>query len=97
MSEELAAPEADGGTRRQVFVRCARRDRTWSPTASEVAAFFEACGKPKEILNKWGEAVPPDGRVREVVIVGFRKNKAVAKAAALSGGTLGGARAPLSR
>lgn len=45
-------------------------------------------GKPLAVLNKWGEE-PSDGAIYKTALVTFKKNKAVEKALALSGGMLG--------
>ena len=83
---EDAAAGADGAPQsKQVYVR-SNKLRT---SVDELTAFFAAVGKPTSITNKFGE-VPPDGLLREVALVTFRKNKAVQKAIGLSGGTVGG-------
>ena len=84
---EDAPPGADGAPQsKQVYVR-SNKLRTF---VDEATAFFAgAVGKPTSITNKFGE-VPPDGLLREVALVTFRKNKAVQKAIGLSGGTVGG-------
>ena len=84
--EADAAAEESGATKRQVFVRC--NGKALRTTVEAVAAFFETVGKPVSIRNKWGEE-PDDGSIYETALVTFKKNKAVEKAVALSGGTIG--------
>ena len=45
-------------------------------------------GKPTSVLNKWGEE-PEIGRIYELALVTFKKNKAVQRALGLSGSFLG--------
>ena len=56
----------------------------------DLLKFFEdaAVGKPTSVLNKWGED-PVDGRIYELALVTFKKNKAVQRALGLSGSYLG--------
>jgi hypothetical protein len=82
--------EEAGPSNKQVYVQSVTgRSRKFQTTVDAVVAFFAECGKPKSVLNKWGEE-PADGRLREVAFVAFKKNKAVEKALALSGNALGG-------
>lgn len=74
-------------TSKTLYVRAAHKSRTWHTTSAELATFFEACGKPRAILNKWGEE-PADGNLREIAFVSFKKNKALQKALAMSGQSL---------
>ena len=85
MAEDEGEDAAAGAQSKQVYVR-SNKLRT---SVDELTAFFAAVGKPTSITNKFGE-VPPDGLLREVALVTFRKNKAVQKAIGLSGGTVGG-------
>ena len=79
--------ETSGAAKRQVFVRC--NGRALRTTVAALTSFFESCGKPTAILNKWGEE-PVGGAIYEVALVTFKKNKACEKAIALSGGDLDG-------
>ncbi len=90
MAEQGAAEDGEGPACRQVYVQDrAGRSRRFQTTVDEVTAFFATCGKPRSIVNKFGEE-PADGRLREVAFVSFKKNKAVQKAIAMSGSTLAG-------
>lgn len=77
---------AEANTKRQVYVRC--NGRALRTTADEIADFFSSCGKPSIIANKHGEET--QGDLHELVLVTFKKNKAVDKALALSGQQLSG-------
>jgi len=80
----------DGPSNKQVYLQSVQgRSRKFQTTVDDVIAFFAECGKPKSVLNKFGEE-PADGRLREVAFVSFKKNKAVEKAVAMSGKTLAG-------
>lgn len=81
--------ETTGGTSKTLYVRAAQKSRTWCTTTEEVAKFFESCGKPRAIVNKWGEE-SSDGKLREIAYVSFKKNKALQKALAMSGQKLSG-------
>ena len=59
--------DADGTVpKRQVYMRC--NGRPLRTSVDDVCSFFESCGKPLSILNKWGE-VPEDGQLHERVLV----------------------------
>ena len=78
----------DDGPRRQIYVR-AKQGKPLQTSLDDLLKFFEdaAVGKPTSVLNKWGEE-PPDGRVYELALVTFKKNKAVQRALGLSGSYL---------
>ena len=80
--------------RRQVYVRT--NGRAMHTTVDELLQFFENVGKPVSVLNKHG-LEPADGKVSEVALVTFKKDKAVEKALALSGQALGGREVVIGR
>ncbi|KAL1507042.1 hypothetical protein AB1Y20_007904 [Prymnesium parvum] len=88
-TEESMPPDAsdESSSKRQVYLRC--NGKALRTTVDEVVEFFSSCGKPVSVLNKYGE-VPVDGELHELVLVSFKKNKAVEKAIAQSGGQLSG-------
>ena len=63
MGDEAGSSEP---TLRQVYVRPAHRCRTWAPSCAQITSFFEACGKPKAVLNKYGEELGEADTVKEV-------------------------------
>ena len=79
----------DDGPRRQIYVR-AKQGKPLQTTLDDLLKFFEdaAVGKPTNVLNKWGEE-PENGRIYELALVTFKKNKAVQRALGLSGSYLG--------
>lgn len=81
--------EDDDGPRRQIYVR-AKQGKPLQISLDDLLKFFEdaAVGKPTSVLNKWGED-PVDGRIYELALVTFKKNKAVQRALGLSGSYLG--------
>ena len=78
----------DDGPRRQIYIR-AKQGKPLQTSLDDLLKFFEdaAVGKPTSVLNKWGEE-PPDGRIYELALVTFKKNKAVQRALGLSGSYL---------
>ena len=79
----------DDGPRRQIYVR-AKQGKPLQTSLDDLLKFFEdaAVGKPTSVLNKWGEE-PENGRIYELALVTFKKNKAVQRALGLSGSYLG--------
>ena len=80
--------EDDDGPRRQIYVR-AKQGKPLQTSLDDLLKFFEdaAVGKPTSVFNKWGED-PPDGKIYELALVTFKKNKAVQRALGLSGSYL---------
>ena len=57
--------ESSEHTPRQVYVCPAQRCRTYAPTCAQINSFFEACGKPKAVLSKWGEELSETDIIKE--------------------------------
>ena len=77
----------DDGPRRQIYIRAAY-GKPLLTSVEEVHKLFEDTGKPTSVLNKWGEEPGPDGRLHELVLVTFKKNKALQRAVGMIGATL---------